>query len=435
MGEKVLIVGGGGREHALGYSIAKDPEVDEVIYAKGNPGTEAEEKSRNVDLDGTKKENFPALAELVEKEDIGMIVVGPEQPLVDGAVDFFNEKGFKDIFGPPKAASKVEEDKFFSFDKMKELQIPQADSIKCYSTAEAEEAIRKMATDKGVVIKARGLTGGKGVYVCDSADKALAQLPEHIKSFKSEEVLIAERLFGQEFSVFALCDGKNAVPLEVSIQDHKPLLDMDKGPNTGGMGAYCPAPIADKEVVKHVASKFMEPVVQKLNYTGFLYAGVIMTDAGPKMIEFNCRFGDPEAEPGLEIIDGSIFKPIKYALNGRLNDIDIEFKEGACVSTVMASNGYPKAYEKGYPIGGLDEVAEMENIKVFHAGTGTKDGQIITNGGRVLCVNAYSEKGIIDARIKSYLAVKTIDRRTRELNNKVVFIYRSDISDKALKKV
>ncbi len=434
---KVLIIGSGGREHALGWSIAQDDEVDEVLYAKGNPGTDAEEKGRNVDIDGTKKDNFPALADLVEKESIDMIVVGPEQPLVDGIVDFFNEKGYNRIFGPKSDASIIEDDKFFSYDLMLKAGIPQAESIQCKTTEEAEKAIKKMATGKGVVIKARGLTGGKGVYVCDTVEEALAKLPEHISTFKSEYVLVAERLFGQEFSVIGNSDGETVKPIKMSVQDHKRLLDDDKGPNTGGMGAYGPAIIANEEMVEHVCDKMMTPVVQRMKakwsceYKGFLYAAVIKTEDGPKILEYNCRFGDPEAQPIVMKLEKGLYQPISKALDGKLDKINIEFKPGSACCIVMASNGYPRSYEKGLPIGGLEEAAEHPNVKVFHAGTGLKDRKIVTAGGRGLGVTSYSPYGISYAKYNATEAVDAIDKATTELNNKIVFIYRHDISDKA----
>lgn len=433
---KVLIIGNGGREHALGWSISQDKDVEEVIYAKGNAGTGVDAKSRNISIDGSKRENFNALIDIVEKQDIGMIVDGPEQPLVDGIVDLFHEGGYKRILGPTSAASVIEADKFYSYHAMSEAGIPQAESMLCFSTEDAEKAIKKMATDKGVVIKARGLTAGKGVYVCDSREEALARIGEHAKLY-GPEVLIAERLFGQEFSVFAISDGERVAPLGISIQDHKALLNGDKGPNTGGMGAYGPAPIAGAKTVGEVADRMMTPLVKFMKkdgkeFRGFLYAAVIMTEKGPKNLEYNARLGDPETQPLVMMLDGGIYKPIKYAQGGRLKEIDVKFRPGAACCVVMASNGYPGKYDKGLPIGGLEEVSEMENVKVFHAGTDIKDGRTVTSGGRVLGVTAYSAEGIADAQNRAYDAVGIIDEATTQLNNRIVFIFRTDIADKAL---
>ncbi|MBR9691629.1 phosphoribosylamine--glycine ligase [Candidatus Woesearchaeota archaeon] len=444
--KKVLIIGSGGREHALGYSIAQDSEVDEVLYAKGNPGTDAEKKGKNVKVkddsgelvafDGTKKENFEKLADLVEKESIDMVVVGPEQPLVDGIVDFFNERGYDRIFGPTSGAADIEADKSYSSDIMYRAGIPQAESMLCTTTDAAEAAIKKMATPKGIVIKARGLTGGKGVYVCDSGEEALSKLHEHAAAY-GPEVLISERLFGQEFSVFGISDGGSVVPLEMSIQDHKPLLDGDEGPNTGGMGAYGPAKVADPAMVRKVANEMMAPLVWEMQkggeeFKGFLYAAVIMTEEGPKILEYNCRFGDPEAQPAVMMFKDGLYKPISAALDGKLDEVNVEFKPGASCCIVMASNGYPASYEKGFPIGGLKEVSKRRDVKVFHAGTGLEDKKIVTAGGRVLGVTAYSAKGLEGAQDKAYAAVDVIMKATRELNDVEVFVHRNDIGDKGL---
>lgn len=440
---KVLVLGSGGREHALGWSIAQDPEVKEVLYAKGNTGTDEDEKCRNLEIDGTKKEIFPALADIVEKEGITDIVVGPEQPLADGIVDFFIKRGFNRIFGPTSAASALEADKFYSYRIMGALGIPQAKSILCSTTEYAEDAIRSIVTSGGVVIKARGLTAGKGVYVCDSRDEALARLKEHAKSY-GPEVQISERLFGEEFSVFGISDGERVVPIEASVQDHKRLLDGDKGPNTGGMGAYCPAShVANAELVRDIAENFMTPVVEHMKkegseYKGFLYAAVIITEKGPKILEFNCRFGDPEAQPAVMMFKNGLYQPISAALEGRLDKVNIEFNPGAACCVVMASNGYPDSkiagYVKGLPIGGLEEVSELPGVMVFHAGTAMKDGKVVIAGGRVLGVTAYHERGIESAQMAAYIAVNIINRATMELNNQTAFIYRNDIANRAVRK-
>lgn len=433
---KVLVIGSGGREHALGWSIAQDSKVDEVLYAPGNAGTGKDEKCRNIKIDGAKKENFENLFDIVEKEKVDMVVVGSEQPLVDGIVDFFNERGYNRIFGPRSRAAEIESDKFWSKDIMFALNIPQARTICCYTTERAFSAIPEIARDKGVVIKARGLTGGKGVYVCNSEKEALSMLPRHVEAY-GPEVLISERLFGQEFSVFGISDGERVLLLEMSVQDHKPLLDDDKGPNTGGMGAYGPARIADKKMVKKVADTMMTPLVKKMKehgreYKGFLYAAVIRTGEGPKILEYNCRFGDPEAQPSVMMFKMGLYQPISAALDGKLDEVNVEFKPGASCCVVMASNGYPGKYDKGFPIGGLEEVAELENVKVFHAGTAMEGKKIVTAGGRVLGVTAYSPEGIEDAQGMAYGAVAIIDEATRKLNKKEIFVYRNDIANKAL---
>jgi len=427
---KVLIIGSGGREHALGWQLAKSDEVSDVIYAPGNAGTAEEEKARNIPIDGSKKESFPVLLDFVRQESVDMVVVGPEAPLADGIVDHFNSKGYENIFGPTRRASLLESDKFFSFDLMKDAGIPQADSVKCYSKDESIRAINKRTTERGIVIKARGLTGGKGVTVCDSREQAFQEIQQHSGRY-GQEVLIAERLFGQEFSVFGISDGNHVSPLEISLQDHKPLLDNDKGPNTGGMGAYCPVPFANREIVRNIVSNMMCPIVERMNgsrtpYKGFLYAGMIMTENGPKVLEFNIRFGDPECQPAMIMIKSGLFEAISEAARGSLSDrTKVEFNPGAACCVVLTSQGYPENYKTGLPISGLEEASKIEGIKIFHASTKKEGDKIVTSGGRVLGVTGYSQNGIADAQRLAYEAVSKI-------NIPGGFSFRRDIAKKAL---
>ncbi len=429
---KVLVIGSGGREHALGWKIAQSEEVEEVLYAPGNPGM-LEGKCKVVPVDGSKIENADAISNLIEQENIDLTVVGPEAPLAAGLVNTLNNRGHNRVFGPTKQASLLESDKFYSYDIMKEIGIPQANSMKCFSTQDAVNAIKIMSETEGVVIKARGLTGGKGVTVCDSKEEALTEISNHAENYGSH-VLIAERLFGQEFSVFGISDGEQVSPLEISIQDHKPLLDGDKGPNTGGMGAYGPAPVASAEVVKKVADDIMTPVVQEMKkkgtpYKGFLYGGMIMTEKGPKVIEFNIRFGDPECQPGMMMVESDMYKALSYAVDGKLNEVDFKFKPGAACCVVLASQGYPGSYEKGLLIKGIEEAEQISAVKVFHAGTReveNGDGRFVTAGGRVLGVTGYSPAGISEAQKVAYNAVSKISIPGG-------WAYRQDIADKALK--
>lgn len=431
---KILIIGSGGREHSLGWKISQSEEVSEVIYAPGNAGTQ-EGKGRNIAIDGTKKENFQTLAELIKSEKIDLTIVGPEAPLVEGIVDHLKSQGCHRIFGPTKEASRLEGDKFFSYDIMEKLRIPQARSIKCYTTEEAEKAIRKRAAIDGIVIKARGLTAGKGVSVCDSEEQALKEIKQHTKNYGSE-VLIAERLFGEEFSLFGISDGKKVYPIEISIQDHKRLLDKDRGPNTGGMGAYGPAPVAPARIIKYVTEKIMTPVVQEMAeigvpYQGFLYAGMMLTGKGPKVIEFNVRFGDPECQPAMMMIKSDLYKVLSQALEGKLEDINMEFNPGAACCVVLASKGYPKKKKyREVPIIGIEEANKVEGVKVFHAGTKLKDDSIVTSGGRVLGVTAYSPKGIFDAKKLAYQAAEKI-KTYGFLKIPSKLHYRKDVADKA----
>ncbi len=426
---KVLIIGSGGREHALGWKIAQSNEVSEVLYAPGNAGTQ-EGRGENIPLDGAKKENFPKIEELVRSRNIDLVIVGPEAPLCDGLVDYLGASGHTRVFGPRQSASQLESDKFFSYEIMSELHIPQANSVKCHTTEYAMQTINQLTPSEGIVIKARGLTGGKGVTVCDSKEHALEELTKHAKEY-GQEVLIAERLFGQEFSVFGISDGNMISPLEMSVQDHKPLLDGDKGPNTGGMGAYCPAPIASVDVVKHVADNIMTPLIRRMKengneYKGFLYAGMIMTKDGPKVIEFNIRFGDPECQPSMMMLKSDLYALISSALDEKLHETKAEFNCGAACCVVLASQGYPGSYKKGLPISGLDEATKIENVKVFHAGTKSENGNIITSGGRVLGITGYSPNGIAAAQILTYDAVSKISIPDG-------FSYRKDIASKALR--
>jgi len=439
---KVLIIGSGGREHALGWKLAQSDEVDEVIYAPGNGGTEVEEKGRNVELSKSSSESFRQMAELIASESIDLTIVGPEDPLANGIVDYLNGKGYNRVFGPSMAAARLESDKFYSYEIMDELGIPQAESRICKTTEEAITAIRDMDTLEGIVIKARGLTGGKGVTVCETKYLALREIDAHAEKFKSEEVLIAERLFGQEFSVFGMSDGNQVYPIEISLQDHKPQFDGDKGPNTGGMGAYGPAPIADVDVVRDVAENIMTPVVRRMKergeeYKGLLYAGMMMTEDGPKVLEFNVRFGDPECQPAMMMIKSDLYETLSLAMAGRLDEVDMEFNPGASCCVVMASKGYPGIYQKGLwiPKTSIEQVENIEGVKVFHAGTSNLPNFFEIIGGRVLGVTGYSPEGIQAAKDLAYAATERIDANTiSHARGLRVFHYRTDIASKALER-
>lgn len=431
---KALVIGSGGREDSMGWKFAQSDNVSAVFHAPGNAGTEGG-KRVNIGIDGAKKDNFEKLYNFVKDAHIDMVVVGPEAPLAAGVVDYFNERGYNRIFGPTQRASPLESDKFFSFDIMDDIGVPQANSIKCYDLEEARMAIRELSTQEGVVIKARGLTGGKGVAVCDSRDIALQEIDQHRKEY-GPEVLIAERLFGQEFSVFGISDGNKISPLEISVQDHKRQLDGDQGLNTGGMGAHCPAPIAPRDVVLDVANRIMTPVVQRMKeigreYKGFLYAGMIMTEEGPKVIEFNIRFGDPECQPAMMMLKSDLYNSLSLALDGKLESKDLEFNPGAACCVVLTSQGYPEdKYKKnlGLDITGLDAAESLPGVKVFHAGTKRDGDRILNSGGRVLGVTAYYPyltESIKHAQKMAYSAVSRI-------NIPGGFAFRKDIASKAL---
>ncbi|MEK6889713.1 MAG: phosphoribosylamine--glycine ligase [Nanoarchaeota archaeon] len=434
--KKVLVVGSGGREHALGWKLAQSPHVGTVYYAPGNGGTE-EGLGVNVDIDSTKPDNFPALFDFVRLNNVDLTVVGPEVPLSNGLVDYFYSKGNRRIFGPTRNASVLEGDKFYSHNLMDRLKVPQAYGICCSFDDNPIQAIANVSSSSkngGVVIKARGLTGGKGVSVCDNYDEAVAEIKRHADVY-GPEFLISERLEGEEFSFFGISDGMRVVPWEVSFQDHKRLLDGDKGPNTGGMGAYGPTDFVNRSNVADLASKVLNPIIKGMRkeeneFKGFIYAGIMMTKEGPKVLEYNCRFGDPEAQPAMMLLKSDLYDVLDAAVSGDLSKTQLQFNTGSACCVVLASQGYPEKYEKGKVITGLEEAGLMDDVKVFHAGTKKgEDGRIYTNGGRVLGVTGYSPAGIRKAVENAYNAV------ARMGGNSQGFAFRKDIAEKGLAKI
>ncbi len=421
---KVLIIGGGGREHALGWKLAQSEQVSAVLFAPGNGGTMGG-KCRNLSLDGTKATSQEAVAALIQEEGIDLTLVGPEVPLMEGLVDFLRSQGIHRVFGPMQAAAALECDKFFSYELMKEAGIPQAEGVCCRSQAEAEAAIKAHTTELGIVLKARGLAAGKGVVVCSDIAEALSALPRLIASF-GPDILVSERLSGPEFSIFGVCDGKQVIPWEMSFQDHKALLDGDRGPNTGGMGAFGPAPVASLEVVHQIHRDVMTPVVEAfarrgIPYTGFLYAGMMLTPEGPKALEFNVRFGDPECQPAMVMLESDLYPLLDAAVEGRLEQSLMRFRAGAACCVVLAAQGYPGEVQKGQRIEGIDAAESIEGVKVFHAGTRREGADTLTQGGRVLGVTGYAETGLVQARQLAYDACAQI--HTQE-----GFVYRRDIA-------
>ena len=329
-----------------------------------------------------------------------MVIIGPEGPLTDGIVNYLNARGYNRVFGPKQKASLLESDKFLSFDLMDKLNIQQAESVKCYNLEEAKIAIKQLSRSEGIVIKARGLTGGKGVSICDSKEEALKEIELHSAKY-GPEVLIAERLFGREFSVFGISDGTNVSPFEITFQDHKRLMDGDEGPNTGGMGSYGPVLFISREMILDICKRILTPIVQELKsvgivYKGFIYAGMIMTKNGPKVLEFNVRFGDPECQSAMMMLKSDLYDLLSNALDERLRDI--QFHSGAACCIVLAS-------------------------KVFHAGTKKEGNTIISDGGRILGITGYSPNNIEDAKNIAYDAVSKMDIPGG-------FSYRQDIAEK-----
>lgn len=421
---KVLVVGSGGREHALTWKIAQSPLVEEVIAAPGNPGMASVGRCADAGVN-----DFDGLAALAKTEDVGLVVIGPEAPLSDGLVDRLAAEGIK-AFGPTAGAARLEASKSFAKDVMKRCGIPTAESAE-FSDSKAAMAY---AREKGapLVIKADGLAAGKGVTVARDLDSALGAIRAAMedKAFgdAGNRVLIEECLFGEEASILAFSDGKTVVPM-ASSQDHKPAYDNDDGPNTGGMGAYSPAPVVTDSMFEDICRTILEPCVRGMAeagtpYKGVLYAGLMITQEGPKVIEFNCRFGDPEVQAVLPRMKNDLVPVLLACCDGTLEQVSLEWEEGACVTVVMASGGYPGPYEKGKRIEGIAEAESGGGAIVFHAGTALADGKLVTNGGRVLNVTAMGED-IPGAIAKAYQAVGKIHFEEAH--------FRTDIGKKALK--
>jgi phosphoribosylamine--glycine ligase len=388
---KVLVVGGGGREHALAWKIRQSPRVKQIFCAPGNPGTDGIAENVDIPVDDIER-----LLNFALEKKIDLTIVGPEQPLVMGICDRFREKGLR-IFGPSAKAAQIEGSKAFCKDLMKKYGIPTAE-YQILKSPDDEASL--FATAKGpIVVKASGLAAGKGVLICrDSAEARRAVESIMVdKAFgdAGNKVVVEEFLEGQEVSVLAFTDGKTVIPLE-SAQDHKAAHDGDKGPNTGGMGAYSPAPALTEQALEKVKDEILLPAVRAMEqencpYQGILYAGLMMTKDGPKVLEFNARFGDPETQPLLMRLQGDIVPLFEACIDGNLCGHSITWSGQASVCVVMASEGYPGAYPKGLQITGLAEASKLADVMVFHSGTKRADGEIVTDGGRVLGVTAMGE--------------------------------------------
>ncbi|QDT64978.1 phosphoribosylamine--glycine ligase [Calycomorphotria hydatis] len=423
---KVLVVGQGGREHVLAWKLAQSPRVTQVYCAPGNAGTALEPNVENVDISSS---DIDGITKFAVEQAIDLTVVGPEAPLVAGLVDLLREKGLR-VFGPTKAAAELEGSKAFSKQVMKHAGVPTAD-FKIFHDAKDAFAYLEEREAAGFVVKADGLAAGKGVMVCNNREEAMAAVKQIAvdRAFgeSGSKFVIEEKLVGQEVSILAIVDGKSIVPLDTS-QDHKRAHDGDSGSNTGGMGAYSPAPIVSAEMMDQIVEKILIPTVHEMKrrgtpFQGVLYAGLMLTAQGPKVLEYNVRFGDPEAQPVLMRLKTDLFSVLNAAANGDLKSIaDLDWDPRPAVCVVMASEGYPGSYEKGRPIRGLDAAAEIENAKVFHAGTALKGEEIVNDGGRVLGVTALGET-ISEAKLRAYSAVKPIRWEGAWC--------RKDISDKA----
>ena len=388
---KILVIGSGGREHALAWRLAQGIKVQKVYVAPGNAGTQLEDGVENVDLAA-----IPDLIAFAQREDIHMTVVGPEAPLAAGIVDAFRAAGLR-IFGPTKAAAQLESSKDFAKRFMVRHNIPTA----FFETFSDSKAARAYVEKHGapIVIKADGLAAGKGVVVAMSKDEAYAAIDMMLSDNKlgdaGARVVIEEFLAGEEASFIVMVDGKNVLPMATS-QDHKRLLDGDKGPNTGGMGAYSPAPVVTPQLHARVLREVIHPVVhgmgsEGITYTGFLYAGLMIDPQGnAKVLEFNCRMGDPETQPIMLRLKSDFAEIVEHAISGTLNQVEVEWDRRTALGVVMASANYPDTPRKGDVITGLpaSHAKNLEDAHVFHAGTAMQDGQVVTSGGRVLCVTA-----------------------------------------------
>ncbi len=390
---KVLVVGGGGREHALAWKAAQSKQVTEVLVAPGNAGTAAEPGLRNVAIDAGDVEGLLTLA---RDEQVGLTIIGPEAPLAAGIVDRFRAAGLK-CFGPDAAAARLESSKAFAKDFMARHGIPTAAYAVVTEVEAGLEQIQAMQFP--VVLKADGLAAGKGVVIVDNLDQARATLEDMLSGQAfgeaGHQVVIEEFLVGEEASFIVIADGNKMLPL-ASSQDHKRRDNGDLGPNTGGMGAYSPAPCVDDSVHARIVDEVITPTLEGMvadgcPFTGFLYAGVMLTAQGPRVLEFNVRFGDPETQPVLMRLQSDLVEALVQTLDGQIDAIDLAWDPRVALGVVVAAGGYPENYAKGLPISGL-EVAPPADIKVFHAGTTLDDrGRTVTSGGRVLCVTALGE--------------------------------------------
>ncbi len=420
----VLLIGSGGREHAIAWKLAQSENLSKLYIAPGNAGTS--QCGENVPIAAN---NIAELINFARQNDIGLVVVGPEDPLAAGVVDAMEKAGIK-TFGPSAGAAQLEADKAFAKQLMRSCAISTAEGRIFDRFSDAKKYIA--SRDEPVVIKAAGLAQGKGVIVCDDpADGILAAekiMCDKLFGSAGDKIIVEEKLLGEEASILAFVDGYNIYIME-SSQDHKPIGDGDTGPNTGGMGAYSPAPVVTEAIMDKITREILVPVVDGMNrngtpYKGVLYAGLMITSAGPRVLEFNVRFGDPETQPILMRLKSDLLEVCLAVCNGRLDEVTLEWDQRPAVCVVMASGGYPGDYQKGKKIIGLEEAGRLRDVVVFHAGTKEQNGDIVTNGGRVLGVTAMGRR-IADAKKRAYEAVEKIKFDGAS--------FRRDIADKAIK--
>ena len=422
---KVLVIGGGGREHALAWKAAQSPKVDRVYVAPGNAGTAGENKLENVDIDA---EDIDTLLEFALEQSIDLTIVGPEAPLVAGVVDRFQAEGLR-IFGPSAAAAELEGSKAFTKNFLARHRIPTAAYGNFTDLDQAVAYIRQQGAP--IVVKADGLAAGKGVILAQTEQEAIDacrdMLSGNVFGEAGHRVVVEEFLVGEEASFIVMVDGKHVLPL-ASSQDHKARDDGDKGPNTGGMGAYSPAPVVTDSMHQRIMDEVIWPTVRGIAadgkpYTGFLYAGIMIApDGSPRVLEYNVRFGDPETQPIMLRLNSDLIELVQAALDRRLDQVRADWDTRTSLGVVLAAGGYPASYEKGHAISGLDE-ARGDDIKVFHAGTRMEGNAIVTSGGRVLCVCALGED-VVAAQRCAYAAVEKISWKD--------MYYRRDIGHRAI---
>lgn len=422
---KVLVIGGGGREHALAWKLIQSPKCSQVFVAPGNPGSANEAGVDNVAIAA---DDISGLVTFAQDNDIELTVVGPEVPLVMGVVDAFEQAGLR-CFGPSQEAAQLEASKSFTKDFLARHNIPSSDYQVFTEVEPALAYIKQQGAP--IVVKADGLAAGKGVIVALTEQQAIDAVQDMLSGNAFGEaghrVVIEDFMTGEEASFIVMVDGKNILPLATS-QDHKARDNGDQGPNTGGMGAYSPAPVVTSEVYDRIMSEVIEPTVKGMAddgrpYTGFLYAGLMIDDKGaPRVVEYNCRFGDPETQPILMRLQSDLLSLCEAALDGQLDKVDVQWDPRAAVGVVLAAGGYPDAYQKGDVISGL-ESADTDDAKVFHAGTSMKDGEVVTAGGRVLCATALGNT-VAQAQDKAYKTIENINWQD--------MFYRTDIAYRAI---
>jgi phosphoribosylamine--glycine ligase len=421
---KVLVIGSGGREHALVWKISQSKKVDKIYCAPGNAGIAELAECVNI-----KSDNIQELKKFAIDQKIGLTIVGPEAPLAEGVVDEFKKEGLK-IFGPSKAAARLEGSKIYAKEIMKKYDVPTAGFAEFMDEKEAIKYLQ--SSNIPVVVKADGLAAGKGVVVARDFEEAEESVHRMLVDREfgeaSSKIIIEECLIGEEASILAFADGKHFTIMQ-SAQDHKRIFDNDMGPNTGGMGAYSPAPVVTDKILKEVEDKVFKRMIEGMQkegapFVGILYAGIMITKEGPKVLEFNVRFGDPETQPILMRLKMDIIDIIEHILEGKLDKIKVEWDKRAAVCVVLASKGYPGDYEKGTEISGLADTKALKDAVVFHAGTSIKGGKVVTSGGRVLGVTAMADT--IELAInRAYSVVHMVKFDGMH--------YRSDIGRKALK--